>query len=62
MAVERKRDEREPYCNANQRLPKGNFDSNGLSQGTARGTSRGPDAYQTGDAERMPRERTQDRK
>jgi hypothetical protein len=39
--------ESETYCNSNQRLPKGHFDSDGLSQGKAVGPVRSDcDAYQ----------------
>lgn len=41
------REKGESYCNANQRLPKGNFDSNGVSQGQRDGACRPTaDAYQ----------------
>jgi hypothetical protein len=42
-----KRDERRSEAQPNQRLPKGHFDSDGLSQGERDGTCRPtPDAYQ----------------
>jgi hypothetical protein len=39
--------ESETYCNSNQRLPKGHFDSDGRSEGKSTGAVRPtPDAYQ----------------
>lgn len=41
------RERGESYCNANQRLPKGHFDADGLSEGKQSGPCRStPDAYQ----------------
>lgn len=41
------REQGESYCNANQRLPKGNFSTDGVSQGKQEGPCRPTaDAYQ----------------
>lgn len=41
------REQGETYCNANQRLPKGHFDADGLSKGKETGPMRStPDAFQ----------------
>lgn len=41
-----KRDEHRSEPQPCQRLPKGHFDEDGVSQGDRKGTSRPPDAYQ----------------